>query len=230
MDIEEQIKMVASRIDHAVLNPSEGDIDVSRACSIARKYDVASICVKPCHVILAASELQGSDITVCTVVGFPHGANTTGIKYAEAMEALKNGAAEIDMVINIGKLKDENLSYLQTEIEFISRLVHQAKGSILKVIIETALLDEKQKITACKVAEEAGADFVKTSTGFSSRGAALQDIELMRSVLSPNVRIKASGGIKTLQQAVDFINAGCDRIGTSKTETILSKQEADGDY
>lgn len=230
MDIEEQIKMVASKIDHAVLNPSDGDIDVLRACSIARKYGVASLCVKPCHVILAASELQGSGVAVCTVVGFPHGANTTGIKYAEAMEALKNGATEIDMVMNIGKLKDENVSYLQTEIEFISRLVHQTKGGILKVIIETAILDEKQKMVACKVAEAAGADYVKTSTGFASRGATLEDITLMKSVLSEKIKIKASGGIKTFEQASSFINAGCHRIGTSKTESILSGQEADGEY
>jgi len=226
---QDQIEMVASKIDHAVLNPSDGDIQVLRACSVAKKFKVASVCVKPSHVKLAVEELEGSGIAICTVVGFPHGGTTTGIKYAEAMEAIKNGATEIDMVLNIGKLKEENITYVQTEIEFVANYVKQAKG-ITKVIIETSLLNEKQKIIACKIVENSGADFIKTSTGFSSSGAKVEDIILFKSALNPRVKIKASGGIKNLEQAIDLINAGCERIGTSRTESILSLQEADGDY
>ena len=229
MYTKEQIEMVASKIDHAVLNPSDGDIEVIKACSVARKFKVASVCVKPYQVKLAVEELEGSGIAVCTVVGFPHGGTTTGIKYAEAMEAIKNGSTEIDMVLNIGKLKEENITYVQTEIEFVANYVKQARG-ITKVIVETSLLNEKQKIMACKIIENSGADFIKTSSGFSAGGAKIEDITLFKSVLNPRVKIKASGGIKSLEQAIDLINAGCERLGTSKTESILSLQEADGDY
>lgn len=229
MNREEKIVMVAGKIDHAVLNPSDGDMDVIKACEIAKRYKTASVCVKPCHVQLAINELEGSGIAVCTVIGFPHGGTTTGIKYAEAVEALRAGASEIDMVINIGKLKEDNDNYVFTEIEFITRITHQM-GGILKVIIETALLNEEQKIKACKIAESAGADYVKTSTGFASGGADIKDVKLMRSVLGTEMKIKASGGIKTLDQAVEFINAGCDRLGTSKTESILQGQNTDGEY
>ncbi len=228
MDNNSQIEQVAGKIDHAVLSPSDGDHEVIKACSIARKFSIASVCVKPCHVQMAVHELADTGIAVCTVVGFPHGGTTTGIKYAEAIEAIKYGASEIDMVINIGKLKDQNESYVYTEIEFLSTFIHQSKG-LLKVIIETSLLDEKQKILACKIAEAAGADYVKTSTGFSSGGATIEDVKLIKSVLSPNTKIKASGGIKTLKQAVDFIKAGCDRIGTSRTEEMLNGQ-SEGEY
>lgn len=221
MNNQNQKSFIASKIDHAILKPTDGDAEVKKGCLIARRFQVASICVKPCHVLLAAEELEGSGISIGTVIGFPHGGTTTGVKYAETIEAFKNGAKEIDMVINIGKLIDGNFSYVQTEISFITEIVHQL-GGILKVIIETGLLDNNQKITACKIVEAAGADYIKTSTGFSKGGATLEDVMLLRSVIGPGIKIKASGGIKTLQQAIDFINAGCERIGTSWTESILS--------
>lgn len=229
MSSADQIKALAGKIDHAVLGPGDGDIDVIRACEVARKYETASVCVKPCHVLLAVEELANTGIAVGTVVGFPHGGTTTGIKYGETVEALRNGAREIDMVINIGKLKDENLTYVQNEIEFISRFVHDAKG-ILKMIIETSLLNEKQKMLACKVAEAGGADYVKTSTGFSGGGATIEDIKFLKSVLGTNMKVKASGGIKTFEHAIAFVDLGCDRIGTSRTESILSNHEGHGEY
>jgi deoxyribose-phosphate aldolase len=229
MTIEEQKQLVASKIDHAVLNPQDGDKEVIDACIIAKKYKIASVCVKPSFVPLTVKELEGTSVAVCTVVGFPHGGTTMEAKYAEAEEAIKNGATEIDMVINIGKLKDDDFSYVQSEINRISSITHSHNG-ILKVIIETALLNTKQKINACKLAEVAGADYVKTSTGFASGGATIEDVKLIKDSVSSKVKIKASAGIKTLQQALEFINEGCDRLGTSRTESILSGKEVIGAY
>ena len=229
MTIEEQKQLVASKIDHAVLSPLDGENEVIVACSIAKKYKIASVCVKPSFVPLTVKELSGTSIAVSTVVGFPHGGTTLECKYAEAEEAIKSGATEIDMVINLGKLKDDDFSYVQSEINKISSMVHSHNG-ILKVIIEAALLNTKQKINACKLAEVAGADYVKTSTGFASGGATIEDIQLIKVSVSPKTKIKASAGIKTLQQALEFINEGCNRLGTSRTESILSGKEVIGAY
>ncbi|GAE88693.1 deoxyribose-phosphate aldolase [Acetivibrio straminisolvens] len=213
---------VISMIDHAVLKPDATDADVLRECEIAVKYGVASVCVKPCHVALAREALKGSKVKVSTVIGFPHGSATTACKVFEAVEAMENGAEELDMVINIGKLLAEDYYYVRDDIKGVVSVAHE-KGVIVKVIIETALLDLIQKVQACKLAEEAGADFVKTSTGFNGRGAALEDICIMRGAVGPNMKIKASGGIKTFEQAVEFINAGCERLGTSSTVAIFEE-------
>lgn len=212
-------KTVASMIDHAVLKPDAKDSDVQRECQLALKYGVASVCVKPCHVTLARDLLKESNVKVSTVIGFPHGSTTTLCKYEEAREAIENGAEELDMVINIGKLLAGDYDYVREDIRKVVTCAHQ-KGAAVKVIIETALLTDEYKVVACRLSEEAGADFVKTSTGFNGRGASLEDIGVMKASVSPGIKLKASGGIKTFEQAVQFINAGCVRLGTSATSNI----------
>jgi len=214
-------KMIAKTIDHAVLKPDATDLDVERECSVALKYDIASVCVKPCHVKLAGKLLKDSDVMVSTVIGFPHGGTTTAGKVAEALDAMENGASELDMVINIGKLLSGDYNYVKNDIEAVAKVAH-SKNVILKVIIETALLDDEKKKIACRLTEEAGGGYVKTSTGFNGSGAAPSDIVLMKNSVGPNVKIKASGGIKTLEQAIKFIELGCHRLGTSSTENILT--------
>lgn len=197
-------KIIAKAIDHAVLKPDATDLDVERECSVAVKYDIASVCVKPCHVKLAGKLLKDSDVKVSTVIGFPHGGTTTAAKVAEALDAIENGASELDMVINIGKLLSGDYDYVKNDIEAVAKAAH-SKNVILKVIIETALLDDENKKIACKLSEEAGCDYVKTSTGFNGSGATPDDIVLMKNSVGPNIKIKASGGIKTLDQAIKFI-------------------------
>lgn len=215
-------KTVVSMIDHAVLKPEDKDADVLRECEISVKYGVASVCVKPCHVALAREVLKGSKVKVSTVIGFPHGSTTTACKVYEATEAIESGAEELDMVINIGKLLEDDYAYVRDDIAGVVSVAH-AKGAIVKVIIETALLDIDHKAQACKLAEEAGADFVKTSTGFNGRGATLEDICIMRGAVGTNMKLKASGGIKTFEQAIQFVNAGCERLGTSSTAAIANE-------
>jgi len=212
-----------------VLNPTDGSNKVIEACKMAVEYGIASVCVKPSYVKLTADQLKGSKVLVCTVIGFPHGGTTINTKITEAEEAIKNGANEIDMVINIARLKEQDDEYIMKEIRLLAETAHKS-NVILKVIMETALLDEKEKIKVCKFCEEAGADYVKTSTGFANGGAVIEDIKLFKSVLDNSVKIKASGGIKSLEQAKEFIREGCNRLGTSKTVQILSSIETDGGY
>ena len=188
-------KKVLSMIDHAVLKPDDTDSEVREQCILALKYGVASVCVKPCHVPLAYEVLKGSDVRVSTVIGFPHGSTTTFSKIFEAVETIENGALELDMVINIGKLLSKDYAYVKKEIESIVLAAH-GKDAEVKVIIETALLTDEQKAVACKISKEAGADFLKTSTGFNGKGATLEDIRIMREVCGPDIKLKASGGIK----------------------------------
>lgn len=218
--------IIASAIDHAVLKPEITDFDLEREINIIKKYNIASVCVKPCHVKLTRDILKGSKIPVSTVIGFPHGTTTTKCKVAESIEAMDNGAKELDMVINIGKLISGDYEYVKNDISEVVKCAHE-RNVIVKVIIETALLNDEQKIQACKIAEEANADFVKTSTGFNGGGASLSDIALMRNAVSSNIKIKASGGIKTLEQAAKFLDAGCSRLGTSSTVAILEDGAAD---
>ncbi len=214
--------IIASMIDHAVLKPDATDSDVERECAIAMKYKVASICVKPSHVEYAANILKGSSVKVSTVIGFPHGTTTTRCKLAEAQEAIENGASELDMVVNIGKLLSRDFDYVEKDIRSVVDEAH-SKGAIVKVILETALLNDEMKVAACKISDKCGADYVKTSTGFNGRGADLADITLMRSSVSDKVGIKASGGIKNFEQAVEFAKAGCTRLGTSSTIDIVGE-------
>ncbi|HPD00317.1 MAG TPA: deoxyribose-phosphate aldolase [Acetivibrio sp.] len=215
-------RTVVSMIDHAVLKPDATDGEVRDQCMLAVKYSVASVCVKPCHVALAHEILKGSNVKVSTVIGFPHGSTTTQCKIHEAVEAIENGAVELDMVMNIGKLLSKDYDYVKKEIETIVTAAHE-KGVEVKVIIETALLTDEQKAVASKLSKEAGADYLKTSTGFNGRGATLEDIRIMREAAGPDMKLKASGGIKTFDQAVEFIKAGCVRLGTSSTVAVAEE-------
>lgn len=215
---------VAKYIDHAVLKPNHTDDDVRKACEMAKRWNIASVCVKPCHVLLAKKLLEGSDVKVCTVIGFPNGSTTTATKAFETIDAIMNGASEIDMVMNVGKLISGDEHYVLNDIKQIINICH-SENVICKVIIETSLLTDNLKVKACELVKQAGADYVKTSTGFNGDGATLEDIALMKNTVGDQVKIKASGGIKTYEQAVAFIEAGCSRLGISSTEEILSGGE-----
>ncbi len=213
------LEQLAKTIDHSLLRPELTEADVTSGCELARKYHVASVCVKPCHVALAVRLLVGSDISVGTVVGFPHGSSTTAIKVAEAREAIASGATELDMVINIGELRSGHVDYVREEI---CAVVEAAEGkAIVKVILENAYLTREEKITACRLCESAGAHFVKTSTGFAPSGATPEDIRLMRETVSRHVEVKAAHGIRTLDAALEIIEAGATRIGATATAKML---------
>jgi len=214
------LKKVAKTIDHSTLGPAMTLDEVKAGCEVALKYDVASVCCKPADVKFVADVLKGSDVLVGTVVGFPHGSSTTASKVFETKEAIANGAVEIDVVINIGHLKSGKTKEVQDEI---AAVVVAAAGKQVKVILENAYLTDEEKITACKLVEAAGADYVKTSTGFAPTGATLADVKLMRATCSPKVKVKSAGGVKTLDQLLEFIDAGIDRSGSSSTATILDE-------
>ena len=201
-------------IDHTLLRPDASPKEIEQLCLEAKQCNFASVCVNPCYVSLSAKLLSGSDVKVCTVIGFPLGQMTTKIKCAEALDAIENGAHEIDMVLNIGALKDHNLSYVTDEIKQVKEICHKHQA-ILKVIIETCVLSEENKIDACKCVSEAQADFIKTSTGFSTGGATVNDVQLMKKHIAPEVKIKASGGIRSKEDAIKLIEAGASRLGTS---------------
>ncbi|MFA6939367.1 MAG: deoxyribose-phosphate aldolase [Clostridiaceae bacterium] len=206
-------KLLTKMIDHTILKPDAEEAEVVKIINEAKQYGFASVCINPGNVSLAAKMLQGSDVKVCTVIGFPLGANTTSVKAFEASDAIKNGAEEVDMVINIGKLKDKNYDYVLNDIKAV---VDVSKGKALtKVIIETCLLTDEEKIKACQLSKEAGADFVKTSTGFSKGGAKASDIKLMRETVGEKMGVKASGGVRTYDDAVAMVEAGATRIGAS---------------
>ncbi len=213
-------EQLAKVIDHSLLKPELTEADVAAGCDLSKKYHVASACVKPCDVAFAAKRLAGSDVAVGTVIGFPHGNSTTAIKAAETRQALADGAVEIDMVINIGALRGGRNDYVRDEIRAVVQTGHAA-GAIVKVILENAYLTREEKIAGCQLAEQAGADFVKTSTGFAPTGATIEDIKLMRSVVSPKVQIKAAHGVRTLAALLDVIDAGATRCGATATATIL---------
>jgi deoxyribose-phosphate aldolase len=211
---------IASLIDHTLLKPEATKDDIRRLCAEARKYSFASVCINPCWVPLAASELAGSPVKVCTVAGFPLGANSTAIKRTEAEAAAREGAREIDMVINVGALRSGDYDAVSADIRAVVDASHKA-GAIVKVILETALLDDNQKTVACTLAKVAGADFVKTSTGFGPGGATARDVALMRSVVGPEMGVKAAGGIRTLDDLRSMAAAGATRIGASASVKIV---------
>jgi deoxyribose-phosphate aldolase len=216
---------IAALIDHTILKPDATRADVLKVCREAREYRFASVCVNPYWVPLVARELAGSGVKVCSVVGFPLGATTTDAKVAETAGALRNGAQEIDMVINVGALRSGDFDAVKNDIRQVVRVAHQA-GAIVKVILETALLDDTQKTTASKLAKAAEADFVKTSTGFSSSGATARDVALMRAAVGPEMGVKASGGIRTLQDVQAMTAAGATRIGASASVKIVEATAA----
>lgn len=215
---------LASTIDHTLLRPDCTEAEITQLCQEARAHGFASACVPPCYVPLAARELSGSGVAVCTVIGFPLGYSSSRVKFREAEIALAEGATELDMVLNVSALKSGNLEAVKAEVEDLADLV-EVNGALLKVIIETALLSEAEIEMAARLCAEAGAHFVKTSTGFASRGASVADIELLRRVLPPEIRIKASGGIRTRAAALAMLAAGADRIGTSNSLVILQEDE-----
>jgi deoxyribose-phosphate aldolase len=213
---------IAGIIDHTLLKPEATRDDILKICREARAYTFASVCVNPYWVPLAASELSGSGVKVCTVVGFPLGATSTEAKVAEAAAALRSGAREIDMVINVGALRSGDPETVKTDIHEVVKVSHAA-GAIVKTILETALLDDHQKATACTLARMAGADFVKTSTGFGPGGATAHDIALMRQVVGPEMGVKASGGIRTFEDLKRMTEAGATRIGASASVKIVEQ-------
>lgn len=216
---------IAALIDHTILKPGATRNDVVKICREARQYGFASVCVNPYWVPLVRAELAGSAVKVCTVVGFPLGATSTEAKVAETAVAVRVGATEIDMVINIGALRSGDQDAVRQDIRQVVQTAHEA-GAIVKVILETALLDDAQKATACTLAKQAGADFVKTSTGFSTSGATAHDVALMRGVVGPGMGIKAAGGIRTLSDLRAMTAAGATRIGASASIKIVEATAA----
>lgn len=214
-------------IDHTLLKAVATTEDVIQLCKEAKEFDFASVCVNPSFVGLAKEQLDGSDVMVCTVIGFPLGANTIETKQAETMDAISNGADEIDMVINIGKAKEHDFAYL---IEEIKAVVSVAKQRTVKVIIETCYLTDEEKQEACRAAAVAGAHFVKTSTGFGTGGATESDVRLMRASILSEMSVKASGGVKSLQDLEKMVAAGANRIGTSSGVEIMSGQVSNKQY
>ena len=209
---------LASYIDHTLLKPEASREQIRAVCEEAKQYHFASVCVNPCWVPLIAEELKGSGVSVCCVIGFPLGASLSSVKAFEAREAVAAGAQEIDMVINIGAVKSGGWELVREDIA----AVNAAKGTAkLKVIIETCLLTDEEKVRVCQIAKEAGADFVKTSTGFSTGGATVHDVELMRKTVGPEIGVKASGGIRTLADALAMIEAGASRLGASAGVKII---------
>lgn len=214
-------------IDHTLLKPDASQEQIETLIEEAKKYDFASVCVNPTWVNFAAQALKATDVKVCTVIGFPLGANTPELKAFETSDAIQNGANEIDMVINIGALKSRNFDLVERDIRAV---VEAAKGTLVKVIIETCLLTDDEKVKACQIAQKAGADFVKTSTGFSTGGATVKDVALMRKTVGPDMGVKASGGARSYEDALAFIKAGATRIGASSGVAIMEGDVANGDY
>jgi deoxyribose-phosphate aldolase len=221
-------EQLAKTIDHSILRPELTEADVIAGCVLANNYHVASVCVKPCHVKLAKKLLLGSDVAVGAVVGFPHGNSTIATKVFETQEAVAAGATEIDMVINIGEFRSGHADYLRNEIRAVVNAAHP--NAIVKVILENAYLTHDEKVLGCQIVEEAGADFVKTSTGFAPTGATVEDIALMRAKVGPQVQVKAAHGVRTLDQLLAMIDAGATRSGATATAAILDefKQRHEG--
>jgi len=221
--------LLAGLIDHTWLKPEATKADITRVCHEARAYGFAAVCVNPVWVSYAAQILTGCHTVVCTVIGFPLGATTTKVKAYEAQQALENGAREIDMVIAIGKLKDQDFSFVETDIQAVVNVTHQYRA-LCKVIIETALLTDEEKVQACKIIQSTGADFVKTSTGFSQGGATVSDVILLRRSVGEAIGVKAAGGIRSREIAEQLIAAGATRIGTSNGIAILQDTKVSSTY
>ena len=217
-------RQVAKAIDHSLLRPELTLTDVEKGCDLAARYLVASVCVRPADVVLAARLLNGSEVAVGTVVGFPHGSHTTATKVFEASQALADGASELDMVINIGWLCSGEDKMVEEEIRAV---VDAASGkALVKVILENAYLNEEQKVKGSKMTEAAGADFVKTSTGFAPSGATIEDLQLMRASVSDAVQVKAAGGVRSLDSLLEVMSVGVTRAGATRTAEILDDYRA----
>ena len=220
------ITEILARCDHTLLLQTATWEEIRAICDDGMKYKTASVCIPPCYV-KQAKEYVGDRLAICTVIGFPNGDSTTAVKCFETAEALREGADEIDMVIHVGDLKAGNDDKILEEIRAIKKV---CGDKILKVIIETCLLNEDEKLRMCRIVTESGADYIKTSTGFSTAGATREDVALMRANVGKNVKVKAAGGIASLQDAEDFINLGADRLGTSRVVKAVKGIEAKGEY
>ena len=218
-------EQLAKVIDHSLLKPELTEEDVIAGCKLADRYHTATVCVKPCHVRLAADVLRDSDVLVSTVVGFPHGSNLTEVKVLEAENAMNDGAIELDMVLNIGQLRSGKIAFVRDDVKAVCDAAH-ARGVKVKVIFENAYLNDEEKIAACKLCDEAGADWVKTSTGFAPGGANLEDLRLMRANVSEQVQVKAAGGVRTLPAILEVIDVGVTRGGATATAKILDDFKA----
>ena len=218
---------IAGMIDHSLLKPHLTDREVEDGCRVAHDYGVAAVCVRPSDVGRAVKILRGSPVRVTTVIGFPHGTTTTASKVAEAEEAIRDGAAELDVVLHIGKLKSADYAYVKADLEAVTSAAH-AKGVIVKVIFENGYLDDEEKIAACRIANEVGVDFVKTATGFGPGGAEDHDLMLMKRHINPSIKLKAAGGVRTLERAIEVRNLGCSRIGATATVAILESLKKKG--
>ena len=210
---------LAKYIDHTLLKPESTREDILRICEEAKHYDTASVCVNPFWIGFVAEQLKGTDVTPCCVIGFPLGANLPEVKAYETAAAIRDGAKEVDMVINVGALRGAEFETVYEDIKAVVDAA--AEKALVKVIIETCLLNDEQKVIACKLAKQAGADFVKTSTGFSTGGATVEDVRLMRETVGPDMGVKASGGVRTKADAEAMIAAGASRIGASSSKKII---------
>lgn len=219
-----EISNILSKVDHTVLGQASTWQDIKNLCDDGIKYGCASVCIPPSYV-KKAKEYVKDGLKICTVIGFPNGYNTTQVKCFETSEAVKNGADEIDMVINIGMLKDKRYDDILEEIKQIKKACN---GKLLKVIIETCLLTEEEKIIMCEIVSDSGADYIKTSTGFSTGGATREDIALFKKHVKPHLLIKAAGGISSIKDAEDMLNLGASRLGTSRIVKIVKNEESNG--
>lgn len=224
LQLSPEEKQILSTVDHTMLSQTATWEQILGLCEEALKYKVASVCIPPSYVSRASEYLAGR-LAVCTVIGFPNGYNTTAVKVFEAKEAIASGASEIDMVINLGDVRQGHYEVVREELRAMRKA---CSGVILKVIVEACLLSEEEKIQMCRLVSEEHADFIKTSTGFSSGGATLEDVRLFKHNISPDIRVKAAGGISTLEDAKAFLAAGASRLGTSRIIKIVQKKHADG--
>lgn len=215
-------EQIAKMIDHSLLNPALTDVDLEQGCQIARRYDVASVCIMPYYLKRCAEILAGSSVKPTTTVGFPHGGHTTAVKVAEAKQALADGGQEVDMVVNISKVLSGDWAYVRADVQAVVDTVH-AEGKKVKVIFENCYLQDEHKIRLCEICGEVGADWVKTSTGYGTGGATNEDVKLMRQYSPPHVQIKAAGGIRTLERVLELRALGVTRVGASGTVAILDE-------
>jgi deoxyribose-phosphate aldolase len=216
------LEQVAKTIDHSILKPDFTYADVAAGAELALKYNTASYCIRPMDVTAAAKALAGSTVNVCTVIGFPHGSTTTATKVFETEDAISNGATEIDMVMNVSAMLSEDFEYVEKDIRAVVEAAHP-KGASVKVIFETAFLNDEQIVKACELTEKAGADYVKTSTGFASEGATTHNVALMKKSVGDRLKVKSSGGVRTLDQLIDYMDIGVTRSGCSATAQVLEE-------
>ena len=216
------LEQVAKTIDHSILKPDFTYADVEAGAALALKFNTASYCIRPMDVAVAAKALAGSTVNVCTVIGFPHGSTTTATKVFETKDAIANGAVEIDMVMNVSAMLSGDFDFVEQDIRAVVEVAHAA-GASVKVIFETAFLNDEQIIKACELTEKAGADYVKTSTGFASEGATTHNVALMKKTVGDRLKVKSSGGVRTLDQLIDYMDLGVTRSGCSATAQVLEE-------